>query len=84
MERCRAFILEHYQEHGRLEDAFAALVELARSDPQRHLEIVGRRHPMAERTYRHYWLAIPLARRQAARAEARRREAERRAEKSDR
>jgi hypothetical protein len=84
-ERCQRFLLERYVERGRLEDAIAALIDLHQSDPQRHLEIVGRRHPLAESTYKKYWGDIPHATRERARQEARRREDARRTrKKSDR
>lgn len=73
-ERCQTFLLEHYEQHGRLEDAIAALVELATSDRQRHLEIVGRPQPMAPSTYHAYWNDIPLEVREDVKQEARRRE----------
>lgn len=88
-ERCQEYLLERYVELGRLEDAIAALIDLHQTDPQRHLEIVGRRYPLAESTYKKYWGAISHRRREnarrEARSEARRREQERRTKKrSDR
>jgi hypothetical protein len=66
---CQAFLLDHYREHANKELAIEALCALAKEDPDRHYEVVGRDYPYSRETYRGYWKRIPIERRQAAKAE---------------
>jgi hypothetical protein len=66
---CQAFLLEHYREHANKEQAIEALCALAKTDPERHYEIFRRNHPYSRETYAGYWKQIPIAERQAAKAE---------------
>ncbi|HEY5058726.1 MAG TPA: hypothetical protein VII51_06885 [Gaiellaceae bacterium] len=63
------FLLEHCCEHGNVEQAVDALVELATTDKGRHREIAGRDRPYAAGTYMGHWKQIALETRGSALAE---------------
>jgi predicted DNA-binding protein len=73
---CQEFMLAHYAEYADKGRAIEALIALAQSDPDRHLEIVGRSYPFARDTYNAYWHKIPLARRREAKEQGLARHAE--------
>jgi hypothetical protein len=63
----QAFLLDAYAQHGTVERAIDALVELHRSDRPRYREIIGNDRLYAYETLRQYWRGIEPARRSEAR-----------------
>ncbi len=61
--RCQAFMLAHYSQHGRVEGAIEALMELHRSDRTAYRKITGTDRAFAYETFRGYWRTIPVEQR---------------------
>jgi hypothetical protein len=80
-QACQAFLLGQYRQLGTVEAALDALEALTTTDPDLHLELVGRGYPFARETYRAYWREIAPSVRQRAGADARRQAEERRAQR---
>jgi hypothetical protein len=81
IERCQRFLLDHYHEHANKEEAIDALIALAKEDPDRHYEIVGQAYALGRDALSRYWKLIPIAERQAAKAEGLARKAQAKADR---
>lgn len=80
----QGFMLAAYEECGKVDEAIGALLDLHRTHPERYQATLGTDRKFSLETFRDYWQAIPLEKRQAAKERFRARRAEERIRKSTR